>query len=172
MRDVATLRIRPYKQDDADACRGCVVELQDAGRQIDPRLRAGEAMADDYFRQMHERCRHHAGIILVAEQADAIVGLAMVLTQVPFESLDEPPGAFALVAELVVRSGFRGHGIGRALLQAAERHARESGATELRIAVLSNNHPARQLYLAEGFEPYSENLAKPLQPSSHRDAVT
>lgn len=165
MRDVDTLTIRPYKQDDADACRCCVVELQDAERRIDSRLRDGEAMVDDYLRQMHERCRHHAGIILVAEQAGAIVGLTMVLTHVPFESLDEPPGAFALVAELVVRSGFRGRGIGRELLQAAERHARESGATELRIGVLSKNHPARQLYLDEGFEPYSETLAKPLQAS-------
>jgi len=165
MRDVDNLTIRPYEQADAGACRGCVVELQDAGRQIDPRLRDGEAMADDYLRQMHERCRHYAGIILVAEVAGAIVGLAMVLTHVPFESLDEPPGVFALVAEFVERNGFRGRGIGRALLQAAERHARESGATELRIGVLSNNHPARQLYLDEGFEPYSETLAKPLQAS-------
>ena len=137
MPDVATLTIRPYEVDDADASRACVVELQDAERQIDSRLRTGDAMADDYFRQMLERCRD-----------------------------------CALVAELVVRAGFRGQAIDRALLTAGERHAHESGATELRIGVRSNNHPARQLYIRDGFAPYSEILAKPLTPSVHREAAT
>lgn len=164
--------IREYQHADGDACRACVVELQDAERQLDPRLRTGESMADEYLRHMHARCHDHAGTILVAEHADAVVGLVMVLTRVPFEALDEPPGDCALVAELVVRAGVRGLGIGRALLQAAERHARESGATELRIGVLSNNRAARQLYLAEGFAPYLETLAKPLIPSDPGAAVT
>ena len=50
---------------------------------------------------MHARCRNYAGTILVAEHEKAIAGLVMVLTRVPFE-LDEPPGDYALVAELVV----------------------------------------------------------------------
>lgn len=154
-------RIRPYQPEDADACRTCIVELQDVEREIDPRLRPGDSMADEYLQQMHMRCRGYAGAILVAEHAESIAGLVMVLTRVPFE-LDEPPGDYALVAELVVRAGHRGLGIGRALLQAAERFARESGATELRIGVLSDNSVARQLYLAEGFAPYVETLAKGL----------
>lgn len=165
------LSIRPYEQTEAAACRACVVELQDAERQLDPRLRRGDDMADDYLRQMHVRCRDYAGIILVAEHAGAIVGLVMVLTRVPFESLDEPPGGYALVAELVVNAGFRGQGIGRALLHAAQHDASESGATELRIAVLSNNRRARRLYIHEGFEAYSEILAKPLRASEHREAA-
>ena len=172
MRDVVTSRIREYQHADRDACRTCVVELQDAERLLDPRLRSGDSMADEYLRQMHARCRDYAGTILVAEHGDGIAGLVMVLTRVPFESLDEPPGDCALVAELVVRAGSRGHGIGRALLRAAERLAHESGATELRIGVLSTNLPARQLYLAEGFAPYSEILAKPLNPSSDHDVAT
>ena len=127
-------------------------------------------MADEYLRHMHGRCREYTGTILVAEHADAIVGLVMLLTRVPFEALDEPPGHYALVAELVVRADARGRGVGRALLQAAERLAHSSGATELRIGVLSRNLPARQLYIDEGFAPYSEMLAKPLTPSS--DAAT
>jgi ribosomal protein S18 acetylase RimI-like enzyme len=172
MRDVVVPTIRPYQHGDDDACRACVVELQDAERRLDPRLRHGDSMADEYLRQMHERCRDHAGTILVAELANAIAGLVMVLTRVPFESLDEPPGSYALVAELVVLGAFRGHGIGRALLQAAERHAHDSGATELRIGVLSDNLPARQLYVAEGFAAYSEILAKPLAAAGQSPAAT
>ncbi|HEY9225879.1 MAG TPA: GNAT family N-acetyltransferase [Gemmatimonadaceae bacterium] len=169
MPNLSAPTIRPYKPDDADACRACVVDLQDAERQLDSRLRPGDDMADEYLRQMHVRCREYAGSILVAERAGVIVGLTMVLTQVPFESLDEPPGQYALIAELVVRAGFRKQGIGRALLEVGERHARASGATELRIGVLSQNRRARELYLREGFAPYSELLAKSLTVG-HLDA--
>ncbi len=162
MRDPVTPSIRPFRPADSAACCACVVNMQDAERALDPRLRTGEAIAEEYLRQMHARCQDHAGSILVAEHDGAIAGLVMVLTRVPFESLDEPPGDYALVAELVVRESLRGLGIGRALLRAAERQALDSGASELRISVLSDNRPARQLYLVEGFVPYIETLTKSL----------
>ena len=145
-----------------------MVELQDSERAIDQRLRPGESMVDAYLEQMHVHCRDNAGAIFVAERAGAIVGLVMVLSRVPFESLDDPPGTYALVAELVVRDGFRRQGIARALLDRAERYACDHGASELRIMVLSENTPARSLYLREGFAPYKETLAKPLGQASGR----
>ncbi|HEY2853433.1 MAG TPA: GNAT family N-acetyltransferase [Gemmatimonadaceae bacterium] len=120
-------------------------------------------MADEYLAQMHVHCREHAGAIFVAERLDEIVGLVMVLAHVPFEALDEPPGDYALVAELVVRRGFRRMGIARTLLDAAERYAEDAGALELRIVVLSQNGAARTLYLREGFAPYKETLTKALK---------
>lgn len=156
--------IRRYAADDAAACRACVVELQEAERRIDPRLRPGEAMADEYLGAMHARCAAFAGTILVAAIDDAVAGLAMVLTRVPFEALDEPPGEYALVAELVVRSRHRRRGVGAALLRAAEGVARDAGAAELRIAVLRGNRAARRLYRRTGFAPYIETLAKRLSP--------
>lgn len=53
-------------------------------------------------------------------------------------------------------------GIGTLLLRAAERHARDAGASELRIGVLAGNHGARTLYLRAGFAPYLEMLSMPL----------
>jgi GNAT superfamily N-acetyltransferase len=154
--------IRRYVPGDELACRTCIVELQDAERQIDARLRPGESMVDEYLAQLHKHCRDYAGAIFLAESAGEVVGLVMVLARVPFESLDDPPGEYALVAELVVRDGFRRRGIARALLDVAADYAREAGASELRIDVLSENRPARQLYLREGFAPYKVTLAKPL----------
>ena len=155
--------LRPYEPDDEAGCRACVVELQDAERGFDSRLRPGEAMADAYLAQMHVHCRDYCGAIFVAERLAEIIGLVMVLARVPFESLDEPPGTYALVAELVVRNGFRRAGIARRLLETAENYARENGAVELRIIVLSQNGPARTLYVREGFAPYKETLAKSLE---------
>jgi GNAT superfamily N-acetyltransferase len=160
--------IRDYVPADAAACRACVVELQEAERRIDARLRAGEVMADAYLRDMHARCAACAGAILVAEVDGDVAGLVMVLTRVPFEALDEPPGEYALVAELVVREGYRRRGLGAALLRAAEGAARAAGASELRIGVLSGNRAARRLYGQAGFGPYVETLTKSLLPRRSR----
>jgi len=154
--------IRPYEPGDEAACRACMVELQDSERRVDPRLRPGESMVDAYLAQMHAHRRDYAGALFVAERLGEIIGIVMVLAHVPFETLDEPPGDYALVAELVVREGFRRSGVARALLETAERHARDTGAMELGIIVLSQNTPARTLYLREGFVPYKETLFKPL----------
>lgn len=162
MPDGSIATIRPYEPRDEAACRACVVELQDAERRVDPRLRPGASMADEYLAQMHKHCRDYAGAIFVAEHAGEIAGMMMVVARVPFESLDEPPGDYALVAELVVRERFRRRGIARALLDTAERYARDAGASELRIIVLSENGAARQLYLTGGFAPYKETLSKSL----------
>lgn len=165
--------IRPFAAADETSCRACIVELQEAERHIDARLRRGEEIADQYLRVMHARCREYGGIILVAELAGEVVGLALVLVRVPFEELDEPPGEYAIVAELVVRDAYRRRGIGAALLRAAERHARDAGASELRIGVLSGNHAAHALYGREGFSPYLETLTKPLMPEAQsRDTET
>ena len=154
--------IRPYQPGDEAACRACMLELQDSERRFDQRLRPGESMVDAYVAQMHTYCREYAGTIFMAERCGEVIGLVMVLAHVPFEALDEPPDEYALVAELVVRDGFRRAGIARALLDTAESYAREAGASELRIDVLSQNTPARTLYIREGFAPYKETLAKSL----------
>src|SRR5262245_6889505 len=91
--------IRPYAAGDETACRACIVQLQEAERQIEPRLRRGDEIADAYLQQMLARCDQYAGAIFVAEVAGAVVGLTMVLVHVPFEELDEPPGDYAIVAE-------------------------------------------------------------------------
>jgi ribosomal protein S18 acetylase RimI-like enzyme len=74
--------------------------------------------------------------------------------------------ACAVVAELVVRSGLRRRGVGSALLQAAERYAREAGASELRIGVLADNDAAQRLYASQGFRPYLSTLTKPLDSAT------
>jgi ribosomal protein S18 acetylase RimI-like enzyme len=163
MNDANTPAIREYRDGDAHGVRECVIELQEFERRIDPRLRPGAAIADEYVTQVLERCRSWAGRIFVAESSGVIAGMVAIFARVPFEELDDPPGEYALVSDLVVRAGFRRRGVGEALLARAERYARAAGATELRIGVLSGNRGARDLYSRAGFAPYLETLAKPLQ---------
>ena len=58
------------------------------------------------------------------------------------------------VHDLVVHADWRGRGLGRALLAAAERAARERGCCKLTLEVLSGNAAARAAYRACGFAAY------------------
>ncbi len=154
--------VRSYREADAAAVRDCVAELQDFERQIDGRLRSGASIAAPYLEHMRQRCRESGGTILVAECGGVVAGFATVIARVAYEGLDDPPGEFALVSDLVVREPFRRRGIGEALVREAEQWARASGAAELRISVLVGNHGARELYRRAGFTPYLETLSKRL----------
>jgi GNAT superfamily N-acetyltransferase len=152
--------IRPHRAHDAASLRDCIAELQDAERTIDGRLRPGRTIASNYYDTMLEDCRRYAGQVFVLEVAGAVAGFTTVFARVPFERLDEPPGDYALVAELLVRRAYRRRGYARVLLAHAERYAASQGAMELRIGVLSDNTAARALYLDVGFSPYLETLSK------------
>ncbi len=104
--------------------------------------------------------RGPVGQIFVAEIDGAVVGFVTVIAREPFTELDEPPGTYALITDLVVLPPHRNKGIGRALLERAEAYARSAGARELRIGVLVQNEPARRLYLAANFSPHLEIMTK------------
>ena len=152
--------VRAYRAEESASLLDCIAELQDAERVIDGRLRPGRDIASDYLDAMLEECRRYAGQIFVIDVDGALAGFTTVYTRVPFERLDEPPGDYALVAELLVRREYRRRGFARALLAHGERYAASQGATELRIGVLRDNTAARALYLDSGFRPYIETLSK------------
>jgi ribosomal protein S18 acetylase RimI-like enzyme len=58
------------------------------------------------------------------------------------------------VHDIAVLPGHRGQGVGQALLQAAEGHARLRGCCKLTLEVLSGNAPAMNSYKRFGFEQY------------------
>lgn len=156
------LSIREYRDPDAVGLRACIVALQDYERSIDPRLLPGDTIADAYRAILQARGAESQGTIFVADRQGAIIGFVAVLAHVLQTELDEPPGTYALVSDLMVMPACRGHGIGRALLQHGERYARTAGATELRVGVLSDNPGAHGLYRTAGFAPYFELLVKRL----------
>ena len=58
------------------------------------------------------------------------------------------------VHDIAVLDGYRGQGVGQALLQAAEAHALSRGCCKLTLEVLSGNAPAMSSYKRFGFEQY------------------
>ena len=67
---------------------------------------------------------------------------------------------YAELSELFVEEAHRRQGIARALIQAAERLAVESGARQMVILTDFYNHPAQQLYRALGFQHHDIALVK------------
>lgn len=140
----------------------CVRDLQDYERVFEPRMTAPEEMDTAYLDGLDADCRRSQGVILVADARGQVAGYACLLARVECRERDEIDYDYALVADLVVRSAWRGQGVGRALLDAAERHAREAGAKTLRIAVLHANRRARQVYGEFGFVPRLLEMEKPI----------
>jgi ribosomal protein S18 acetylase RimI-like enzyme len=159
-------RIREYQPgQDALGLRDCIVELQEFERTIEPALPAGTAMADAYLAYILERCGEYCGQMFVAEVDGKVVGFVSVWARVPPTEPDEPQTEYAYVSDLVVLAPFRQRGLGRALLEQAERYAREQQATVIRIGVLAQNVSAKRLYLEVGFTERRIELSKDLGES-------
>ena len=155
--------IREYERSsDVRQLRECVIELQDFERALDPRMPSGKSIADDYVADLHVRCHQHYGQILVAEEGETLAGYVVILTRVQSSELEDGDLEFGLIADLIVRSEFRGAGLGRRLMDAAELFAKEKGVRWLRIGVMAENQAARKLYLSTGFSELHVDLEKDL----------
>ena len=89
--------------------------------------------------------KHSDAAVIVAETPDGIVGRLSVAR--------DPQAASRHVADvgLMVAPEWRRRGVGRALLDAAERWARETGVRKLELHVFPHNEPAIALYEQAGY---------------------
>lgn len=88
------------------------------------------------------------GLLLGAWQDGALVGFACVYWTFSSVSAAE----IALMNDLFVAEGVRGHGIGRALIEAATEAARSRGLHHLEWFTAPDNTTAQRLYDATGAE--------------------
>lgn len=96
---------------------------------------------------------------LVAVEGRRVVGLATVVVR--HVIVDDAP--FARLAALVVAEDRRGAGIGRALLAAAEEHARRAGCFAIEVTSGDHRPEAHRFYRALGFEERPRRFLKPLR---------
>ncbi len=122
------------------------------------------------FRYMLTRAR---AILLLAEREDGLIGYVLVLLR--------RGTSMARVYSMAVDPAARRQGLGRHLLEQAERAARDQGVAYMRLEVRSDNPPALALYRREGYrvlgtvQEYYEDgmealrLEKPLTPELEPD---
>jgi GNAT superfamily N-acetyltransferase len=157
------MKIRAFdSKADTQQLRDCVIELQNFEREVDPRMPSGEEIVDDYIVEMLRRCRMCDGQVLVADVDGEIAGYVTMLNRVQSDDLDDGNLEFGLIADLLVRRDYRGTGLGRQLMAAAESFAREHGVRWLRVSVMAQNATARKLYTSTGFAEIYVELEKDL----------
>ena len=162
----ADSRIRPARPDEQDA----LCDLFDA---LD---RLHRAARPDLFRRTDGPARPPAVIadliagprstILVAESAGRLVGLVTVLLQGVAGLPILVPRQLALIDNLIVRADRRRQGIGRRLLDRAERWADAHGAQAVEIVVHEFNLEARRFYDALGYRTSTRRVHRPLGVSA------
>lgn len=146
---------------DYPALRACFVELQAWERQFEPSMPEPEDAADPYLADMLARCAASGGHVFVAEHDGAVAGFVCLLAKVG-PDLDESTAPYAYVSDLVVRAAYRGRGIGRRLMAAAEQAARAAQSKRLKVGVLAANKRTFDFYRAGGFRAHTIGLVKNL----------
>lgn len=99
-----------------------------------------------------------ANLLKMAEKADGtVVGYVWI-------NLDYRPGtnSGAYIYDIEIHEEFRGQGLGRALLQAAEETARDHGVLKMGLNVFGQNAVARKLYESSGYETVAIQMKKTL----------
>lgn len=135
---------------DYPALRACFIELQSWERRFEPSMPRPADAADPYLADMLKRCAASSGQVFVAEQDGVIAGFVCLMARVE-PDLDDSLEPYSYISDLVVRAAYRGRGIGRQLMAAAEAAARETKTKRLKVGVLVANKRAFEFYRAGGF---------------------
>ena len=98
---------------------------------------------------LRERLANGESQVFLAEADGAVLGFVQLYPL--FSSTSTPPGKFWVVNDLFVNDTSRKRGIGRALLERAERLARDSGAVGLTLSTATDNLRAQRLYEEMGY---------------------
>ncbi len=105
---------------------------------------AEEARAHDF---LADRLTRGESAIFIAREPDAVLGFAQLYPG--FSSLDQ--ARQWILEDLFVVPNARKRGVGRALLDSAERLARETGAVRLTLSTAVTNRNAQALYETAGW---------------------
>lgn len=140
-----SVEVRRAALDDARDAAAIVMVLDSYAS--DPRGGAQPLPAGVRERLIAGLAAHPTTCIWLAHEGAAPVGVCVGF--IGFSTFQARP--LLNIHDLAVLPGHRGRGTGRALLAAAEKHARELGCCKLTLEVQEDNAPARRLYEHWGF---------------------
>lgn len=88
--------------------------------------------------------------LLVAEKDGAVIGLLLFFEKV-YEGNGKVPGKMLWIDAIAVEEKYRSQGVGRKLLDALRKIARERGIERIGLSVTAQNGHARKVYEEFGF---------------------
>jgi GNAT superfamily N-acetyltransferase len=140
------LNIRPATAGDAATIATLVRELAEYEKLLDE----AKARPEDFLREL--TAENPVIRVLIAEWNGEPAGFALYFFN--FSTFVGRPGLY--LEDLFVRPALRSHGIGRALLRALARVARDRGCGRMEWAVLDWNEPALNFYRSLGARQMKE----------------
>lgn len=133
----------------------------------------GELIAEnvEFYRERFETEGARAWVVVESDRVDPATAPcthpAVELHGHVLTSVDACPSVFdrpdrLVVGDLFVTEPHRGSGLADRLIARATADARDQGCGELRLDVAVDNDRARAFYETQGFEPYREQLIRPV----------
>lgn len=152
----ASFTVRAARSED----RSQLVALMEALQETEQMLcanRSPRSIGDAHLRYLETVAAAQQGQISVAESTAGLLGFVVCFV----EQLDpgdlhvvEPERTYGYVSDLYVVPSRRQHGVGAALMQAAEQHFLQLGLSVVRVGLLYANEPAARFYQKTGYQPY------------------
>lgn len=153
---------RPARPSDRDAVVELIHRLNVFEADLTGDRQRGYAGALGYYDELMQRLSRRNGRIVLAEIDGVVVAAMGFSLDQDAAYVTEEVRRHGTVTDLIVHEEWRGQGIGRMLLEEAERLTREAGHKRLMIGVLVANGRAERTYREFGFEPYVSILKKEL----------
>jgi GNAT superfamily N-acetyltransferase len=132
----------------AEALAGVLIDCVEGGASVSFMWPLPHHKALAFWRDALDRARRGERIVLVAEEVDSHTVIGTV--QIVFAVADNQPHR-ADVAKMLVHRRVRRRGLGAALMQAAEKAAREAGRTLLLLDTVTDGD-AERLYARLGWQ--------------------
>ena len=154
------MTVEPAGIDDLEAVGRLYEELYSCLAALQPEFFRRARQSAEFLRGMIEK---DGGDILAARgPSGEVVGIAVVQTAPTPAYPCFLPRRYTCLMDLVVTEACRGQGVGRALLEEAERWARDRGSEFVELGVLGENLPAIGLYESLGFRESRKVMQKDL----------
>lgn len=162
----ANFAIRTAKIEDRPVLVTLMQSLQDAERELYPNRKLGSEIADHHFAYLEELVKNQNGQIYVAESNEDILGFVVCFVETLDEGdlhVVESEREYGYISDLYVIPIKRTHGVGAALMQAAEQHFLDLNLTVVRVGLLYSNKSAAKFYRNVGYQPYELVYEKHLE---------
>jgi GNAT superfamily N-acetyltransferase len=151
--------IREYTQQDVDAIKKCIVELQNFEQMMDPHRLDGMEVAHDYLQYLLDTCKGEEGKIFVVEINEAIEGMIAIVIEHHPKHMRKVQ-RHAVITDLIIMPEHRGKGISKELIAKAEEYAKSKNVNVIQTHILAKHTEGMTNFLRNGFSEFEIVLRK------------